>query len=534
MNFFTRRCTERKWCVKVSVNPKGTISSAPPHEPPQPQFVGDTAVQGVRWSLLAVLSRQGLQILSALVLARILGPSSYGIISAASIYVTFASLLLDQGLSAALIQRPTLTRHMPGAATTLNVGMSAGLAVATWFLAPALADFFHAPELATVLLLLGAGLPLKALAITPRAMLSRQLRFVGIAWADIVGAVCGAVAGILAAFLGASYFAIVYQVIATDLLVAVLVLVAARGPAPNFHFKSLGPLLSFSLNVLATNFLAYFSRNIDNILVGRFLGLTALSLYGMAYRILVVPVQLLGQTVNRVMFPAFSRMAHDRQLVAENLLKSTRILAFAVIPVMSLVAVAAPELVHVVLGSEWLPAAPLITVLAIGGARETIFYITPTLMKGMGHAKLNFGYEILAGLVQVGGIVIGLQFGILGVALGLTTAGFLLAPLLLTLQKRMCGISIRSQLGALLPATHASLWGAGAYFATALLELPDLLVLVLGGLAFAAAAILVLFLFHKKATAWALAQLRLLVRKPQPQPPATPAQAIDKGASRAQ
>ncbi|MHA7269820.1 lipopolysaccharide biosynthesis protein [Arthrobacter sp. HLT1-20] len=498
----------------MSVDRKGTASGEEQSLASQPRFEGATAVQGVRWSLLAVLSRQGLQILSALVLARILGPSSYGVISAASIYVTFVSLLLDQGLSSALIQRPTLTRAMPGAATTLNVTMSLALAAATWFLAPVLSDFFHAPELAPVLLLLGLGLPLKALAITPRSMLTRELRFVGVAWADIVGAACGAVAGIVAALWGASYFAIVFQVVATDLLTAIIVLAAARGPLPNFHFKSLGPLLSFSAHVLATNFLAYFSRNIDNILVGRYLGLTSLSLYGMAYRILVVPVQLLGQTVNRVMFPAFSRMAQDRALVAENLLKSTRILAFAVIPVMSAVAVAAPELVHVVLGDQWLPAAPLITVLAIGGARETIFYITPTLMKGMGHAKMNFLYEILAGLVQVGGIVIGLQFGILGVALGLTTAGFLLAPVLFIIQRKMCGIRIRSQLRALLPALHASLWGVLAYFAVSLLPLQDPLIILLGFLAFAAVATAVFLLFHRTATRWVLSQLHVLIRKP--------------------
>lgn len=480
----------------------------------EPQFEGKTAVQGVRWSLLAVLSRQGMQILSALVLARILGPASYGIISAASIYITFVSLLLDQGLSAALVQRPSLEKRMAGAASTLNIAMSVVIAAATWFLAPSLAGFFHAPELSPVLQLLALGLPLKALAITPRAMLSRVLRFDGIAWSDMVGAAAGAVAGVAAALAGASYFAIVYQVVVTDFLAAIILMVFCKGPVPNFHVRSVVPLLGFSLNVFATNFLAYFSRNVDNILVGRFLGVTSLSLYGMAYRVLVVPVQLVGQTVNRIMFPAFSRMAHDRALVRQNLLNATRILAMAVIPAMALVACAAPQLVAVVLGPEWMPAAPLISVLALGGARETIFYITPTLMKGMGHARLNLGYEIIAGLVQVGGIVIGLQFGILGVAVGLTAAGFLLSPVLLLIQSKMCGVRIRSQLGTLVPALHASFWGAGAYLAVALSPLPDIPVIVLGTLAFAALTLLVLFLFHRKAARWVLAQSQLLVRRP--------------------
>lgn len=506
----------------MSVKPKPTAAGKVQPQSTLPSFEGTTAVQGIRWSLSAVLARQVFQILSALVLARILGPSSYGVISAASIYIAFVSLLLDQGLSAALIQKPSLTRPMPGAASTLNLIMSAAISIATWFAAPTLASFFNAPELTTVLQLIALGLPLKAMAIAPRSMLARHLRFVGVAWADIVGAVLGAAAGILAAALGADYFAIVFQVLTTDLLVGVIVLAVGRGPAPNLHLLSLRPLFVFSINVLATNFLAYFSRNIDNILVGRYLGITSLSLYGMAYRVLVVPVQLLGQTVNRVMFPAFSRMAHDKALVASNVLKSTRILAFAVIPMMSLVAVAAPQLVLVVLGDAWMPAAPLITVLAIGGARETLFYITPTLMKGMGHAKLNLGYEIFAGLVQVGGIVIGLQFGILGVAIGLTAAGFALSPVLLIIQSRLCGIRIRSHLAALLPAVHASIWGAAAYFCTTLLPLQDPVIVLLGFLAFTIAAALALFLVHRTATKWVLSQLRLLMRSPKNQQESIP------------
>lgn len=469
------------------------------------------AVVGVRWSLLAVLGRQGFQILGALALARILGPASYGIISVASIYIVLVTLLLDQGLSAALVQRESLSARAPGAVVTLNLLTALVLAAATWLLAPLIAGFFGVPELTAVLYILAAALPLKAAAVVPRAVLSRNLHFKGSAVSDIAAAAAGAVCGVAAALLGAGYFAVVYQVIATDVVAAAVLLAAAKGPLPNLHLGEVRPLLKFSVGIFGVNGLAYFSRNIDNILVGRFLGVEALSFYGMAYRVLAVPVMLFGQTVNRVMFPVISRTSTDKELLAGNLLKSMQVLSMIVVPVMAFAACASPRLVHLVLGDEWAAAAPLLSVLAVAGARETIFFIAPSLMRGMGKAGLNFRYEILATVAQVSGIVIGLQFGLLWVAVGYAAGGFLLTPVLLVIQSRLCGARVSTQLATIWPAIHASCWGSAAYLLIAALDLTGPAELALGFAGFALAAGLVLALFHRSRSRVFLSRLNTLV-----------------------
>lgn len=454
--------------------------------------------RGVRWSFGAVLARQGFQILSAVILARILGPQSYGVIASATIYISLVALILDQGLSAALIQRPEVNRRVAGATVTLNILMSALLGAATWFAAPWVSDFFNVSELEPILQVLAFAIPIKALAITPRAMLSRDLRLHQVGASDIAAAAAGSAAGISAAFAGAGPWSMVYQVVVTDVVCGVALIAASKGPLPNFSFRSVVPLLKFSFSVFATDSLAYFSRNLDNILVGRFLGVAALSLYGMAYRILVMPVQLIGQTVNRVMFPAFARAAREPALVAEKLVAATRILAISAIPLMVYVACAAPVLVNFVLGPDWMPAAALVSVLAIGGARETVFYITPSLMKGLGQGRLIIRYEILAAVVQVGGIVIGLQFGLLGVAAGYVAAGFVLTPVLLRIQKSLTGVTARSQLATIFPGAHAAVWGAGAYGILSLAH-PGDAGMLFGGLGvFLASTLASLWLFHRR------------------------------------
>lgn len=435
-------------------------------------FSGRTATSGVRWTLAAVVGRQGFQMVGALVLARLLGPDSYGVISAATIYITLTTLVLDQGLAPALVQRRTLERMAPGAVATANILTALLVGVLTFFFAGALADFFDSPPLTGILQVLGFALVIKALAITPRAMLSRDLRFKPVAVADLGGALLGTVAAITAALLGVDYHAVLFQVLVTDAVIAIVLWTANHGPVPNLRFGTLREILPFGLRVFATNCIAYLSRNTDNILVARVLGVTALSFYAMAYRVLSIPIQMIGQTVNRIMFPVLSRVADRRDLLAFHLRRTTATVALVTVPSMAFLACAAPALVHFVLGAEWAPTAALLSVLALAGARETIFYITPALMKATGNASMNLRFELVSTAVQVAGIVVGLQFGLLGVAVGYAVGGLLLSPLLLWIQRRLTGLSLRQQLGAIGPALHASAWASAAFLLLGLIDLP--------------------------------------------------------------
>lgn len=476
--------------------------------PAEPAITSATALSAVRWNSIAVAGRQAFLLVSAVVLARVLGPETYGVIGAATIYVTFTTLLLDQGLASALIQRPHLSRWAGGAAASANIATGVLLAGVTWVSAPAVADFFSSEPLAEILRLLGVGLVVKSLAIAPRALQSRRLAFRRIAQADVLGALLGSVAGIAGALLGAGAASIVLQVVVMDAVAALILCTAPGAPRPNLRFREVLDLLPYGTRVMTTNGIAFFARNADNILVARFLGVEALSYYAMAYRVLVIPVQLLGQTVARVMFPVFSRLADRRDLLAENLLKATGLLAFVTVPTMTLLAVASSDIIRLVLGTEWLPAAAVLTVLALAGARETVFYVSGPLMKATGEVALLLRYEVLATVVQVAGIVVGLRFGIVGVAVGYAAAGIALTPLLLWIQKRLSGASVRAQLRAIGPSVHAAAWAAAAYLVVAQGDHSALVTLLLGSCAAVVAAVAVLGLAHRRSSRVHLGRIR--------------------------
>jgi O-antigen/teichoic acid export membrane protein len=462
---------------------------------------GGTALSsGVRWSGISVVGREGCRVAFTIALARMVGPDAFGIVAQAVVYIGVVGLLLDQGFSSALIQRPRLEEGMAGAVVTVNLAVGAALTAVTLAVAPAWAAFMGSPELTLVLAVLAPCLFVRAVSITPRALLMRGMQFRKIGIADVSGAVTGGAAGVVAAALGASYWALVVQIVVTDLVTAVVMLSAGAGSWPNLRMHRLRQIAGFSWRAFAAGVLINsVSRNIDNILVGRFRGPQQLAFYGLAYRLLLLPVQLASTTIGAVLFPAFSRLAGNVDALRTEMARATRALATLALPGMALVAVSAPQVVLLLFGPQWAPAVPIVQVLAMVGALQAIYQPSTTpLVLGLGHAGLNLRLAWLTTLVATAGIVAGLPFGALGVAIGYSVATCLLLPVEWVIRRRMLGMTVRHQLATLIPGLHVAIWVAATYLLVALaITEHDLIVLALGVPAALGAGTAALRLFHR-------------------------------------
>jgi O-antigen/teichoic acid export membrane protein len=432
--------------------------------------MADTSLSsGMRWSSVSVVGREVSRTIFTILLARLVGPHDFGIVAQAMVYVNIVALLLDQGFSSALIQRKQIEPDMPGAVVSVNLAVGAALTAATIAIAPLWASFMRTPQLLLVLVVLAPKLLIGAGAITPRAMLMRSMEFRKIGIADTVAAMSGGALGLTVALVGGGYWAVVVQVLSTDIVLLLMLLALGAGWRPNLHFRQLRDIAAFSGRAFAAGLLINsVSRNIDNLLVGRFQGAQALAFYGLAYRLLLLPVQLACTTVGAVLFPVFARLAHDLTSLGAEMARATRALAVLSLPVMALVAAAAPQLVAVIFGPLWEPAVPIVQVLAIAGALQAIYQpSTGPLALGLGQAKLNLRYAWLTTVVATVGIVAGLPFGPFGVAVGYTAATGLLVPVEWLIRRHLLGMTLRAQIASLIPAVHVALWVAGMYLVTA-------------------------------------------------------------------
>ena len=299
--------------------------------------MGEALSAGMRWSAISTVGREASRLIFTVLLARIIGPEPFGIVAQAMVYVGVVGLLLDQGFSSALIQRRRLEKDLPGAVVTVNLMIGAALSLATLAVAPLWADFMSTPQLTLVLAVLAPGLLIRAVAITPRALLLREMAFRKIGIADVSSALVGGVLGVIVAELGGSYWALVVQTLSTDVVLAALLLLGA-GRWPNLRLRVLRLIVGFSGRAFAAGLLINsVSRNIDSLLIGRYLGPEPLAFYGLANRLLLLPVRLVSTTIGGVLFPAFSRLAGDLATLRTELARATRVIAVLALPAMALV-----------------------------------------------------------------------------------------------------------------------------------------------------------------------------------------------------
>ncbi len=418
----------------------------------------------VRWNTLSLSGRQGIRAVTSLLLAGILGQDNYGIIGLATVYVGFVILFVQFGFGTALVQRPELKAGHIGAATRLSIGSGALFAALTLLLAPVIADFFDTPELTSLLRVLSILVVIKALAIVPSSLLMREMRFGPLATAELIGAVLGASAGIIVAITTESYWAIVWQFLITDSIILLGVIWAQPAMKWRTTRSELGDLVGFGTKLLGTNIVNFASSNGDNVVVGRFEGNVALADYTLSFRVLSLPLQIVGQTVARTLLPIFSRLQHDVNAVADLYYRSQRAITAVVAGPLVVIALAAPDGIALVLGDEWTSAATAMRWIAMAAILQLGFGNTGMTLVALGRPGWQFWWSSFTTVLSLIGFAVGVRWGIEGVAASRVVIGVPTVLLAVGVVGRLVPVSPWRSLTLLAPVVAACLVVAGTWF----------------------------------------------------------------------
>ena len=423
------------------------------------------ATAGVRWSAVSMVGTQLSRVLFSLLLALLLGPEAMGVVGQATVFVVFSTLLLDQGFGMALVQKATITEDDRATAFTLNLLSAVVLVALTLALAPWYEDFMRTPGLALVLSVLSGTLLLKATFASLRAQLVRRLDFKLISMIEVGAVALSGVAGTAAALLDAGHWALVVQSFVLDGTAAVFAVFVAGLPRLRIRRASLREMWGFSRNVLGAQLLSFVSRNSDNLVVGRVLGAAALGHYGLAYRVLTLPLQLFGQTVTRVTFPVLSRVSADPPAMARAFLLGTRCLVVVIVPCMTALAALVPLLVREVFGPVWAPAVPVMQVFCVTAVLQvSLSLVGPTWMAA-GRPQYDFRYGLANSTLSLASFVAGAHLaGVVGVAFGYTAVIVVLLPLTVALLRRVMPLPVGDLLRAVGPALLVGALAAGVTF----------------------------------------------------------------------
>lgn len=463
-----------------------------------------SALDGFLWLSAGNGVRAVLKIGVLAILGRLLTPADFGLVAAAAAVVWFTMVFSSLGVGPALVQRRELEpEHISTSfAFSLFLGITLGAAVALF--APAIARVFRLDGLAPVLRGIAIVFPISALSTVSYCLLQRQLRFRAIAGAELISYALGyGGVGVGMALLGYGVWALVGAEVAKEAVKTALLLVALPGSRRvSFHPRAFMELLRFGSGYTAGGIATYIALEADSLVVARYLGASALGLYGRAYELMLVPAKALGEVLNKILFPALSRVQDDPGRLALGYRRALGVTALIVVPVSVGIFVLAPEIVVTLLGGQWLGAVAPLRILIVATYFQVGYMVGQSAANATGIVYGTAWRSAAYAVLVVVGAIVGQRWGIVGVAVGVAfaiTVNFLLVA---QLNARVTGLSSRDFVALHLPAlslaalTALVVWGVAQALRHA--GVPALIILLVSVAATAAAALLALRALQKR------------------------------------
>ncbi|RCW76036.1 lipopolysaccharide biosynthesis protein [Pseudorhodoferax soli] len=418
-----------------------------PIKPGPPVDLGELRRKSVSGGLLTVGARLVsvvFSLASTAVLARLLSPEDFGVLAMVLSVTAFVAVFKDFGLSAAAVQKGSLLTALQASNLFwLNLAAGVALSVLVATAAPLAGWIFGNPALVPATMLISISFVLTSLGSQHGAMLQSRLQFKRKALADVVGALASLLVAVVLAFQGHSYWSLVWGTIAgaaaTSLLLILLVTLRIQRPQRGQGVRS---LLQFGGHVTAFEFVNYFHRNLDNILIGRVWGAEALGIYSRAYQLLMFPITNLRTPISAVAFSAMSRLRDEPEKFRAYYLKVSFLLALTSMPLVAFLAVAAEQVIGLLLGERWLAAVPIFQALAVTAFIQPVASLRGLVSLASGRSRDYLLLGVINAVVVCAAFVAALPWGPFGVAVGYGVAVYALLYPTLRLAFRQTGIQM--------------------------------------------------------------------------------------------
>jgi PST family polysaccharide transporter len=421
--------------------------------------------RAVKWAYIMDWGAKGFAALFTFVLAAILGPRDFGTVSMAMIYVVFIQLLLNQGLFAAIIQRPDLQpEHLDSvfwlgqASSLILVGLSVGLS--RWW-----AAINHLPPLALVISVLSLTIPIEGLAMVQRAVLQREMDFKSLAIRSNGAVMAGGVMGLAMAFKGCGVWALVGQRLAEDTTsLALLWTVGRWRPRWRFSLVRVKDLLGFSVASFVNKLGDFAYGQADALFMGLFFGPVAVGLFRLAQRLMGQVLDAATNSLQVVSFSEFSRLQNRPAELRESVIRCVRLAAILSLPALAGLAAAGSRLMAV-LGNKWAPAADALTILCFFGITQALSRFTGPLLAAKSKPHLLAALTWTINAVSIGALLVVAMVlkdatvtrQIMGIALiRLAVGAGIMAPIFLFFLLRFSQTPLKSFLRAIGPSSLAA------------------------------------------------------------------------------
>ncbi|MCC6176369.1 MAG: lipopolysaccharide biosynthesis protein [Chloroflexi bacterium] len=379
--------------------------------------IGKRAASGALWMLLSFGAARGLAFATNLVLARLLSPSDFGLVSYAMILIGLFTLLQDLGVPAAIIYGKRDLAVVGGTALTINVAAALVLLGVAVLGSPMMASLSGHEETASIVVALAVGLVLSAIGSVQGAVLVKELAFRRKVIPEVVPPLVSGIVSISAALLGFGVWSLVYGYLTRVTVSSILLwsLTNVR-PRPEFRWSVAADLLSYGGHVSFNSMIGVIASNVDYFIIGSLLGAAQLGLYTLAFVFAGLPSLVSNEVLAKTTFPAYSRLKQDREGLIGLFSNVMTLACCFAIPAGIALYILAPAWLPRVLGQKWAGAVESLQLLTAYGVLRSIVFTFPPVFKSVGRPDVVWKLNLARLLILAPIMWWAVSFGIAGVA----------------------------------------------------------------------------------------------------------------------
>jgi len=383
---------------------------------------------GLKWGLVTKVGRQIIQFVSYAIFARFLSPDDFGVVSMAMVVIAFGDTFRDFGIGNALIQRKEIDEKLISSLFWFNAFIGLVFTFIIAISSTFVSQFYNTERLTLILVLLSSIFFIGNLGGIHKSLIEKRLDFKKVYFTELISQLLAAFVGLGLIFNGGGIYSLVFQTIAFYSFFTIIIWTLNDWrPKIFFNFKEVNKVLNFSLNLTGFNFINFFSRNADYMIIGKYLGSAPLGIYTLAYRIMLYPQQYISSTIGNILFPIFSKVQEDDKKIGEAFIFISKMVSYIVFPLMFFIMISSDEIIYLILGPKWSEVSTILRILAPVSMVQSLLSMTGSIYLSKGRTNTFFKWGLFSTISVVISFFIGVNWGIIGVSLAYTIVVFILA-----------------------------------------------------------------------------------------------------------
>ncbi len=423
-----------------------------------PESLQKKTLKGLAWSLIERLSVQGTQFVVMVIMARILSPRDYGLVGMIAVFIIISQVLVDGGMSQALIRKQKRTETDNATAFTYNISVGVLIYLILFICAPWIADFYGEPQLVLMTRLLGLNIIINSSMVVQKALLMAKIKFRLLTISAFLATLLSGIVGIAMAYIGYGVWSIVAQQMLNMVANAVLLWgLSEWHPCERVSWDAFKGLFGFGSNLLISGIISTLYSNLFSILIGKKFTATTLGYYTRALQFTNFPSAQLSNVVQRVTYPVLCQMQDDdRQLrsIYRRILSTTGFLLF---PLMTGLGAVAVPLILLLLKEQWIFVATILPILCLNLMWCPIHILNLNMLQVKGRSDLYLRIEIIKRILGLIMIAVTIPHGILAMCWGTVVISIIGLVINAYYTGKLVNVGFFVQMRDLLPSVMLSL-----------------------------------------------------------------------------